>query len=79
MKTEIKYTFDDDDSEDKLHRLVNADNAFMVISEFQDFLRSEYKYNDDLSEEVSDYIDLLREKLYDLLTTNGIDMDSMWS
>ncbi len=79
MKTELKYTFDDDDSEDKLHRLVNVDNAFMVISEFQNHLRSEYKYNDSLSEEVGDYIYSLREKLYDLLTENGIDMDQAWS
>ncbi len=79
MKTEIKYTFDEDDNEGKLHRLVNTDSAFMAISEFQSYLRNEYKYNDELSEEVTDYIDLLRIHLFDLLEDNGIDMDSMWS
>lgn len=79
MKTEIKYTFDDDDSEDKLHRLVNADNIFLAVSQFRDYLRSEYKYNESLSEEVINYLSGLRTSLYDLLAENGIDMDSMWS
>ncbi len=79
MKTEIKYSFNEEDSEDKLHRLVNTDNIFLVVSQFQDYLRSEYRYNDSLSEEVIDYIDSLRTSLYDLLLENGIDMDSMWS
>jgi len=79
MKSELKFTFDEDDGEEKLHRLVCIDDAFLTISQFQDYLRDEYKYNESLSEEVIDYIDLLRTHLYSLLEDNGINMDQVWS
>ena len=79
MKTELKFMFDEDDSEDKIHRLTNCDGAYIALYDFQQFLRSEEKYNDDLPEEVYDYLDILRTKLYDVMEENNVNLDRDFS
>ena len=74
MKTELKFTFNEDDSEDKIHRLTNCDGAYSSLWDIQSYLRSQYKYGE-LPEEIQNYLSDLRDKMADILDENDIDLD----
>ena len=75
MKTELKFTILDDDAEDKIHRLTNCDGAFAALWDIQSYLREQYKYNDDLPDNVISYLGELRDRVYEILEENNIDLD----
>ncbi len=75
MKTEITFTFNEEDDKASMHRITNCDAAYGVLSRFQEYLRSQSKYNEDLTEEEDNFLDSIRSKLYDLMEEYGIDLD----
>ncbi len=75
MKTELKFTFDDDDADDKIHRLTNCDGAFAALWDIQSYLREQYKYNDDLADGVISYLGGLRERVSEIMEEHSVDLD----
>ena len=46
MKTTLTYEITEDDNEDKLLRILNADNAYGALYEIQMYFRNQYKYGE---------------------------------
>jgi len=79
MKTQLTFNFDDEDNEDKLKRIINTDSAYMSLWDMSQWLREHYKYHEEHSEEVLDFIDKAREEFYNIMERNDIDLDRDWS
>jgi len=78
MKTILKYEFDDNDTEDKLNRIIHCDDAYSTLYEISMVLRSDERRGG-YSGEVGNYIEKLREKFYDILSESNIDLDRDFS
>ena len=69
-------TIEVDETEgDVLNRAVHADDAYRALWDITSHLRSEVKFNVVLSEEIKDYVDNLREKVYGVLEECNINLD----
>lgn len=64
----MKYTFETD-NEEEAQTLINATAWKVVVWNFDQFLRSEYKYNDD--EKADEY----REKLREFMDDYNLNLD----
>ena len=61
-------------SEHDLRVYVQATSMAHAIWEFDQHLRNEYKYNDNLTEEEYSIYERMREKLHEILNDNKIDI-----
>lgn len=64
----MKYTFETDDKEEA-QDVINATTWKALVWEFDQYLRGEYKYNDD--EKADEY----REKLRELINDYNLNLD----
>ena len=77
MKLKIIHEFEPDDLQDKeQNRILHASDAYFVLNWMQEHLRSEYKYNDALSEETTNFIERLRDDFSETLAKYGVDLYS---
>jgi hypothetical protein len=70
--------FDLNELDDKLahKRAVSSTDAYLVILGLQGYLRSRLKY-EEIPEEAVEALDLVRTKLYELLSEYNVDMDDL--
>lgn len=45
-----------------------------VVSEFSNYLRTQYKYNDALTAEQNECYETIREKLHELINEEGLEL-----
>ena len=75
MKTEITFTFNEEDGDDKIRRIVNADNAYRSLFEIGDNFRVLLmKYTDDLTKETYNQLEIFHEKFFKILEENDINL-----
>lgn len=70
MEGILKFNLPEEETEFKM--AVNVSNYFTTLWDMDQWLRSEIKYNDKLSEEEYKTFEKVREKLYVLLNENNI-------
>ena len=75
--------FDLNDIDDRLNHLraIKADNAYSSLYEITVFLRQQNKIleNSDASDEVFDLLNHITSYVKDILSDNGIDLDTEYS
>jgi hypothetical protein len=76
MKAQLTFDVDNKESNDefKYKCAINATNMYLALNEFADYLRQQWKYA-----EKPDDIDTIREKFYECLSNEGINLDNMSS
>jgi hypothetical protein len=70
--TSATLTFDDE------HDLLVAINGYkfkLALWDLDQFLRSELKYNDKLTQEQYDYAEMLRDKLHEFINDYNVALD----
>jgi hypothetical protein len=70
MKVTIELTDQSD-----IYFAVNGMGYWNVCWDLDQWLRSELKYNDKLSEDTNDAFELVREKLREFCNDNGVKLD----
>ena len=75
---ELKLIAKDPDEELKIARAIKADDAFCVLSEIMDILRTIIKY-EETSEETNERFWKFREEVVDLMDSKGINLDYYFS
>lgn len=80
MKAILEFNLDE--PEDRLDHLraVKSLNIVSVLWEFDMYLRSQLKYNDEnLTNEAYEALEKAREKLYDIMNSNHISIDELYT
>jgi hypothetical protein len=70
--TSATLTFDD---ENDLLTAINGYKFKLALWQLDQFLRSEMKYNDKLTEEQYDYAEMLRNKLHEFINDFNVTLD----
>ena len=69
MKATLEFDLYNEEDRDN-YKLINMANSFyLILWEFDQYLRSQYKYEDD--EKAWDY----RQKLNEVMTDHGVNLD----
>ena len=76
MKTIISVEIGDDDNLERIQRIAHVDDAFAFIHEYQQYLRTQYKY---VEPENRDDISAMRTVFSDMLFENGLVLDALYS
>jgi hypothetical protein len=71
--------FDLNDSDDRVEhaRMMKSLDILMMMHEYDQYLRSETRYNESLSQEEHDVLQKAREKFYELMNSRGISIDEL--
>ena len=72
----VTLTFSDDDHKAAINAL-NADSWINTIWELDQWLRSECKYNDKRDEKEIDALYECRDKIREILTENGVNINEV--
>lgn len=77
MKTKLTYEWNDEDlyQEEQIRRRSNATGAYLTIFSIDEHLRSLLKQEH--SEEVYECIEQIREKLYEKMESNHVDLNDL--
>ena len=73
MKAIIEFNLPDDQEEYDIYN--NAVKLYNVLVEFKGFLRSQIKYNDNLTEQEIEVYEKVRDYLFDAIFENNIGVD----
>ncbi len=79
MKTEISFLISEEDTQDKVRRLLLVDSAYASLYEMREYLREQHRYNDSLSRDTLDFLEELREHFENILLNKGVDLDRDFS
>lgn len=63
------------DEEDELMDAVNGYKYKLALWDLNQYLRSEMKYNDNLTPEEYEYAEKVREKLFELINDYNLNLD----
>ena len=72
MKATLTFNLPDDQHEYDFAN--NGSYYYSVIWDFDQFLRSEVRYNENITEAERDYAEMLREKLREILDENNVKL-----
>jgi hypothetical protein len=72
MKTTLKYNLPDDDFE--FNCAVKSTKMYFALTEIKDELRRIWKY-EELKENQFEMVERIREKFFEILTENEINLD----
>lgn len=72
MKATLKYNLPEDDFE--FNCAVKSTKMFFALTEIKDELRAIWKY-EDLKENQFEMVERIREKFFEILTENEINLD----
>jgi hypothetical protein len=72
MKATLTFNLPDDQTEYDFAN--NGGYYYSVIWDFDQFLRSEVRYNENITEAERDYAEMLREKLREILDENNVKL-----
>jgi hypothetical protein len=73
MKATLEFNLPDE--REVFETAVKGWDYYMVLNDFDQWLRNQIKHNDMLSEQDAERYQKLREKLYDLLDERGLKME----
>ena len=73
MKAILEFNLPEDNEEFTMATKVSSYSV--ALWEISQFLRSEIKYNEQLSEDAYDQVVKIREKFHDILNDNNISLD----
>lgn len=74
MKAILEFNMDDGENRDNFDNAVNGWKWKQAVWEIDQWLRSEVKYNDNLSEEQYKIYDSTRDKIRDILGESGLTL-----
>jgi len=77
MKATLEFNMDEIDDATAHKRAINPLDIMFVLSDFDNHLRSELKYNENLSEVEYDLLDKTREKLYQIMNEHNVSIDEL--
>jgi hypothetical protein len=76
MKITLEFDGNDSDERAASVRAQKADNAYIALSNFDEWLRKEIKYNEMLSERETELLFKVRQKLSEEISDQEIDLTS---
>jgi CRISPR/Cas system CSM-associated protein Csm5 (group 7 of RAMP superfamily) len=80
MKAILEFNLDEPEDRSDHLRAVKSLNIVSVIWEFDMYLRSQLKYNDEnLTNEAYEALDKAREKLYEIMSSQHVSMDELYN
>lgn len=74
MKAILEFNMDDGENRDNFDNAVNGWKWKQAVCEIDQWLRSEVKYNDNLSEEQYKIYDSTRDKIREILGESGLTL-----
>jgi hypothetical protein len=77
MKATLEFNMDEIDDVTAHKRAIKSLDIMFVLSDFDNHLRSELKYNENLSEVEYDLLDKTREKLYQIMNEHNVSIDEL--
>jgi hypothetical protein len=77
MKAILEFNMDEIDDVTAHKRAIKSLDVIFVLSDFDNHLRSELKYNENLSEVEYDLLDKTREKLYQIMNEHNVSIDEL--
>jgi len=79
MKAILTFDFDKNPDDKQDHaRMLKADSLCAAISDYKEYLRGRLKYNEKF-ESGEKELETAREKLFEILNENGINLDDIYS
>lgn len=67
------FTFNLPEEQEEFAVFINARSIHAALHEFGEFLRSEFKYNTNLSSEKVEYLETVRNKFHEIVNNNGVN------
>lgn len=77
MKATLEFNMDEFEDVVAHKRAIKSLDVLLVLYDFDQHLRSELKYNENLSEEEFEKLDKLREKLYEIMNERNVSLDEL--
>ncbi len=77
MKATLEFNMDEIDDVTAHKRAIKSLDMILTLSDFDNHLRSELKYNENLSEVEYDLLDKTREKLYEIMNEHNVSIDEL--
>lgn len=77
MKAILEFNMDEFDDVVAHKRATKSLDVLLVLYDFDQHLRSELKYNENLSEEEYEKLDKLRDKLYEIMNERNVSLDEL--
>ena len=77
MKATLEFDMNDLDDVKSHKRMILSDDIVFCIWQFDQYLRGQIKYNEDLTQEAHDALEDAREKLHELLNDKSINLDTI--
>lgn len=77
MKAILEFNMDEFEDVVAHKRAIKSLDVLLVLYDFDQHLRSELKYNENLSEEEYEKLDKLREKLYEIMNERNVSLDEL--
>ena len=72
MKATLTFNIPEDNEE--FNRAVKAADYYVCLFDFYQYLRTQLKYNEQLSDIERDTFETIREEFNEILTENGIEL-----
>jgi len=70
----VTLTFKIPEQQEEMQRALDAGKYMSALWEFSNYLRSQYKYNDNLTEEQFKMVETIREKFYEIVNDENIEI-----
>ena len=77
MKAILEFNMDEFDDMVAHKRAVKSLDVLLVLYDFDQHLRSELKYNENLTDEQYEKLDKTREKLYEIMNERNVSLDEL--
>ena len=77
MKATLEFNMDEFEDVVAHKRAIKSLDVLLVLYDFDQHLRSELKYNENLSEEEYEKLDKLRDKLYEIMNERNVSLDEL--
>ena len=76
-KAILEFDLNDEDDKNAYQRVNKALDMALVLWDFDQYLRSQLKYNENLTSEAYDALEKTRERLNDLMQEHNVDLDEL--
>ena len=77
MKAILEFNMDEFEDVVAHKRAVKSLDVLLVLYDFDQHLRSELKYNENLTDEQYEKLDKVREKLYEIMNERNVSIDEL--
>jgi len=71
----LKFDTNDPEDREEFNRCSRASDLCFLLWDFDQHLREQIKYNENLTEEQANTYEEIREKLYDMMEEKGLNFD----